>query len=94
MPKSMQNQVTLAWNNTLNREPAWMFSTDETSAIFDKTSMIGLSFDPSCGKFAVGHISADLKFLPAAGPFDSIIEATIALIGAVANYDAAAYYRR
>lgn len=94
MSQSMQQQVTLAWTSVLSRPPEWAFSVDENPALFDKISMIGVGYDSKDQKFAVGHISASHSFLPAMGPFDSIVEATITLIGAVANHDAAAYHRR
>jgi hypothetical protein len=90
--QSIQEQVTLAWNSVLSRPPEWAFSAE--GQMFDHISKIGISYDPVSRKFAVGHITADLKFLPAMGPFDTIVETTITLIGAVANHDAAAYHRR
>jgi len=90
--QSIQEQVTLAWNSVLSRPPEWAFSAE--GQMFDQTSMIGISYDPASRKFAVGHITTDLSFLPAMGPFDTIVETTITLIAAVANHDTAAYHRQ
>ena len=93
MTKTPQEIITAAWRSVLVRPPRWGYTTDSFRALFDKVSLIGVSYDPKSRQLAVGHVTADLQFLPAAGPFDTIEEASITLIGAVANYDAAAHAR-
>jgi hypothetical protein len=81
-------RVKATWAKVLVQPAQWAFSKDDIPALWERSTRLGIAFDPEKRTWVLGHITLNETLIPAAGPFSTVDEAIVSLLGAAATYHA------